>query len=85
MINTTQLILVLLSQCLEFDAYVRYAENYLGARTRLEELVDHPDVVQYFKSQPTKLLREAMKYILPKSLDEPCYHCFHYFESLEVK
>ena len=55
------------------------------AKTRLEELVDHPDVVEYFKSQPTNHLREAMKYIVPKSLDEPCYHCFHYFDAIEVR
>ena len=79
------ILLALFPQCLEFEAYVRYAENYLGAKTRLEELVDHPEVVQHFKSQPTKLLREAMKYILPKSLDEPCYHCFHYFDALDVR
>ena len=84
-VEVNVLLSALLPQCLEFEAYVRYAENYLGAKTRLEELVDHPDVVQYFKSQPTKLLKEAMKYILPKSLDEPCYHCFHYFDALDVR
>lgn len=54
------------------------------AKTRLEEMVDHPDVVEHFKTQPISSLREAMKYILPKSLDEPCYHCFHYFDAIEV-
>ena len=72
-------------QTLELEAYIKYAENYMMAKTRLEELVDHPDVVEYFKSQPTNHLREAMKYIVPKSLDEPCYHCFHYFDAIEVR
>ena len=74
-----------LPQTLELEAYIKYAENYMMAKTRLEELVDHPDVVEYFKSQPTNHLREAMKYIVPKSLDEPCYHCFHYFDAIEVR
>lgn len=73
------------AQTCELEAYIRYAENYMMAKTRLEEMIDHPNVVEYFSTpQRTGHLREAMKYILPKSLDEPCYHCFHYFDAIEV-
>ena len=41
--------------------------------------------MEHFKSQPTKLFKEAMQYILPKSLLEPTYHCFYYFEVLDVR
>ncbi len=72
------------TQSYELEVYIRYAENYMMAKTRLEEMVDHPDVVEHFKTQPISCLKEAMKYILPKCLDEPCYHCFHYFDAIEV-
>ena len=36
------------------------------------------------QSQETKLFKEAMQYILPKSLLEPIYHCFYYFEVMNV-
>ena len=50
----------------------------------LDELMEEDDVVKHFTSQPTKLFKEAMHYILPKSLLEPIYHCFYYFEVLDV-
>ena len=30
------------------------------------------------------LFKEAMQYILPKSLLEPIYHCFYYFDIINV-
>lgn len=64
----------------EFSAYCIYASNYLHAATKLEELFENPDVVEYLKGQQPPLFKEAVQYILPKSLLEPIYHCFRYFE-----
>ena len=30
------------------------------------------------------LFKEAIQYVLPKSLLEPIYHCFYYFEAMNV-
>ena len=64
--------------------YLRYAENYMEALIHLDGLMEDEAVVEHFKSQHTKLFKEAMHYILPKSLLEPIYHCFYYFEVLDV-
>ena len=71
-------------QSYEFDVYSRYAENYMEALAHLHTLMEEDDVVKYLESQPTKLFKEAMQYLLPKSLLEPIYHCFYYFEILDV-
>jgi hypothetical protein len=71
-------------QSYEFDVYLRYAENYLEALSHLHTLMEDDDVVKHLESQPTKLFKEAMQYLLPKSLLEPFYHCFYYFEILDV-
>jgi son of sevenless-like protein len=64
--------------------YLRYAENYMEALSHLHTLMEDDDVVKHLESQPTKLFKEAMQYLLPKSLLEPIYHCFYYFEILDV-
>ena len=72
-------------QSYEFDVYLRYAENYMDAISHLFTLMeDDEEVVKYLESQPTKLFKEAIQYVLPKSLLEPIYHCFYYFEVLDV-
>ena len=71
-------------QSYEFDVYSRYAENYMEALSHLHTLMEDDEVVKYLESQPTKLFKEAMQYLLPKSLLEPIYHCFYYFEILDV-
>jgi hypothetical protein len=71
-------------QSYEFDVYLRYAENYMEALSHLHTLMEDDDVVKHLESQPTKLFKEAMQYLLPKSLLEPIYHCFYYFEILDV-
>ena len=44
------------------------------------------DVVEHFKSQPTKLFKEAMQYSTSCTrVLEPTYHCFYYFEVLNVR
>ena len=30
------------------------------------------------------LFKEAIQYVLPKSLLEPLYHCFYYFDAMNV-
>ena len=57
----------------------------MEALAHLHHLMEEDDVLVHFKSQPTKLFKEAMQYILPKSLLEPIYHCFYYFEVLDVR
>jgi len=71
-------------QSFEFEVYTKYASNYLEATCKLEELLGDEDVVERFKSSKINLFKEAMKYILPNSLLEPVYHCFAYFEFMEV-
>ena len=72
-------------QSYEFDVYLRYAENYMEALSHLHTIMeDDEEVVKHLESQPTKLFKEAMQYLLPKSLLEPIYHCFYYFEVLDV-
>ena len=56
----------------------------MSAIMLLEELLEEAEVVAYFRSQETKLFKEAVQCILPKSLLEPIYHCFYYFEVLEA-
>ncbi|KAL5463373.1 hypothetical protein EMCRGX_G032266 [Ephydatia muelleri] len=64
----------------EFSAYCTYASNYMLAVVKLEEMFEDQEVVEYLKAQQPPLFKEAVQYILPKSLLEPIYHCFHYFE-----
>ena len=71
-------------QSYEFDVYLRYAENYMEALSHLHTVMEDEDVVKHLESQPTKLFKEAMQYLLPKTLLEPIYHCFYYFEILDV-
>lgn len=56
----------------------------MEALAHFDNLMEEEDVVKHFESQPTKLFKEAMQYLLPKSLLEPIYHCFYYFEVLDV-
>ena len=65
--------------------YTKYASNYMEATCKLEELLADEDVVKKFKSSKTNLFKEAMQYILPNSLLEPIYHCFAYFDFMEVR
>ena len=71
-------------QSFEFDVYLHYAENYMEALAHLHQLMEEDEVVKHFESQPINLFKEAMQYLLPKSLLEPIYHCFYYFEVLDV-
>ena len=71
-------------QSFEFEVYLRYAQNYMEALAHFDNLMEDEEVVKHFESQPTKLFKEAMQYLLPKSLLEPIYHCFYYFEVLDV-
>lgn len=72
-------------QSYEFDVYLHYAENYMEALSHLHTLLEEDEeVVKHLESQPIKLFKEAMVYLLPKSLLEPIYHCFYYFEILDV-
>lgn len=73
-----------LAESEEFAVYSTYTGNYMDAIMILEDLLTDPDVVQYFKSLEPKLFKEAMQYILPKSLLEPIYHCFYYFEVMNA-
>ena len=56
----------------------------MEANSHLRTLMDEEDIAKHFESQPTKLFKEAMQYLLPKTLLEPIYHCFYYFEVLAV-
>ncbi len=55
-----------------------------SSRATLEELLPKQIVSEELRSCG-KGFREAVKFYLPKLLLEPIYHCFHYFNYIEVK
>eukprot|EP00118_Oscarella_pearsei_P019533 m.208247 g.208247 ORF g.208247 m.208247 type:complete len:1270 (+) comp39702_c0_seq23:557-4366(+) len=68
----------------EFSVYETYAENYKCVPAKLEKmLIDHK-LVAHFRDGPSLHFLEAMRYVLPKLLLGPIYHCFYYFDTLKV-
>lgn len=75
-----------LAEAQEFDVYDKYTRDILAPTSRktLERLV--PKQICSDALRPCgKGFREAIKFCLPKLLLGPIYHCFHYFNYIEVK
>ena len=86
MCNTDELIsFVNCFQAAEFDVYEKYADDMLkpNGRQRLNTLLQRNDVGLTFQSKGHGF-KDAVKYVLPKLLLGPIYHCLHYFEMIKV-
>ena len=74
-----------LAENAEFDVYDRYAEDILNpvGRERLNVLMHRNDAVLTFQSAGHGF-KDAVKYVLPKVLLGPIYHCFTYFDVIKA-
>ena len=65
--------------------YEKYADDMLkpNGRQRLITLLQRIDVGLAFQSAGHGF-KDAVKYVLPKLLLGPIYHCLHYFEMIKV-
>ena len=74
-----------LAEAEEFDVYDKYAKDILSPKSRqtLEALLPKQIVSEALRSCG-KGFREAVKFYLPKLLLGPIYHCFQYFNYIEV-
>jgi son of sevenless-like protein len=69
----------------EFDVYTNYASSYSDSVNALEKLLENAEAKEYLKTlTEPDLFKEAIQYVLPKSLLEPLYHCFYYFEAVNM-
>ena len=70
-----------LAEAEEFEVYEKYTRDILSldARTKLEEMLSHPEVSDKLSSSGQGF-KEAVKFYLPKLLLGPVFHCFHYFK-----
>jgi son of sevenless-like protein len=74
-----------LAEAEEFYVYEKYAQDILSPESRqtLDKLLPKQFVSEALRSCG-KGFREAVKFYLPKLLLEPVYHCFHYFNYIEM-
>ncbi|CAG5136425.1 unnamed protein product [Candidula unifasciata] len=69
----------------EFSVYERYVADMMtpNGKGRLNALLTREDVILLLK-QSGNGFREAFKYVLPKLLMGPVYHCLQYFEIIKA-
>ncbi|KAK0054856.1 son of sevenless 2, partial [Biomphalaria pfeifferi] len=69
----------------EFSVYERYVHDMLApnGKARLRTLLMREDVIAYLM-QAGNGFREAFKYVLPKLLMGPIYHCLQYFDIVKA-
>ncbi|GFR88033.1 son of sevenless [Elysia marginata] len=69
----------------EFGVYERYVEDMVApiGKGRLNALLMRADVTEYLKKAGNGF-QEAFKYVLPKLLMGPVYHCLQYFETIKA-
>ena len=68
----------------EFSVYEKYVDDMLAphGKERLNILLKREDLNQTLAEGHG--IKEAMKYVLPKLLLGPIYHCLHYFEVIKA-
>ncbi|ESO85451.1 hypothetical protein LOTGIDRAFT_210797 [Lottia gigantea] len=68
----------------EFNVYAKYVEDMMAPRgkERLYTLLQREDVEAEMKKSGSGF-KIAVKYVLPKLLLGPLYHCLHYFEVID--
>ncbi|XP_059162267.1 son of sevenless homolog 2-like [Physella acuta] len=69
----------------EFSVYERYVTDMIApnGKGRLNALLMRDDVIAYLKEAGNGF-REAFKYVLPKLLMGPMFHCLQYFEIVKA-
>ena len=74
-----------LAEANEFDDYETYARDILDSNSKktLDQILPKQIVSDALRSCG-KGFREAVKYCLPKLLLGPIYHCFHYFNYIDL-
>ncbi|XP_037011493.2 son of sevenless homolog 2 isoform X1 [Artibeus jamaicensis] len=67
-----------------FDPYETLSQDILSPKfnEHFSKLMARPAVAQYFQSIADGF-REAVRYVLPRLMLVPVYHCWHYFELLK--
>nr|KAG5688352.1 hypothetical protein BaRGS_032920 [Batillaria attramentaria] len=70
----------------EFNVYERYVDDMLSplGKERLNTLLQREDVGISLKKSGGHGFKDAVKYVLPKLLMGPVYHCLHYFEVIKA-
>ncbi|MEE6492316.1 hypothetical protein FKM82_016544 [Ascaphus truei] len=68
-----------------FDPYETLSQDILAAQFQehFNNLMAKPPVALYFQSI-AEGFKEAVRYVLPRLMLVPVYHCLHYFEVLEL-
>jgi son of sevenless len=75
-----------LAEAEEFDVYDTYARDILSPTSRKTlEMLLPKQIVSDALHSCGKGFREAVKFCLPKLLLGPIYHCFQYFNYIEVR
>lgn len=69
----------------EFNVYEKYVDDMLApqGKERLNTLLQRTDISQTLQKYGSGF-KDAMKYVLPKLLLGPIYHCLHYFEVIKA-
>lgn len=69
----------------EFSVYEKYVEDMLAphGKERLNTLLQRSDINDTFQAYGSGF-KDATKYVLPKLLLGPIYHCLHYFEVIKA-
>ncbi|KAL4237772.1 Son of sevenless 1 [Mactra antiquata] len=69
----------------EFTVYMRYVDDMMAphGKDRLNTLIQRDDFKTTLQSYGSGF-KDAIKYVLPKLLLGPIYHCLHYFEVIKA-
>lgn len=69
----------------EFSVYEKYVDDMLAphGKERLNILLKREDLTKTLEAEGHGI-KEAMRYVLPKLLLGPIYHCLHYFEVIKA-
>ena len=74
-----------LAECAEFDVYEKYASDVFQSTSAcaVQTLLADPNVSATLATTGHGMIL-ALKYVLPKLLIGPVYHCYSYFKYIEL-